>query len=119
MRLLVLILGVGFLLQGLAWILAPALAADGLGMPLLDGLGRSTQVGDFAAFFLTAGATMIVGSRPGRTRLLVVPAGLFTAAAIGRTLAWLAHGAAFATTFIGVEVAVAALLATVARRGPA
>jgi hypothetical protein len=116
MRLLVLLLGVGFLLQGFGWIIAPARAAESLGMPLLDGLGRSTQVGDFAAFFLAAGATMIVGSRSGHARLLVVPAGMLAAAAIVRTLAWLVHGAAFATTFIPVEVVAAVLLAIAAGR---
>ena len=116
MRRLILLLGIGFCLQGMVWIVAPARAAEGLGMPLLDGLGRSTQVGDFAAFFLTAGATMIAGSRPGGARLLLVPAAMFTFAAIVRTLAWLVHGAAFATTFVPVEVLTAALLATAARR---
>jgi hypothetical protein len=116
MRLLVVLLGAGFLLQGLVWIVAPGRAAESLGMPLLDGLGRSTQIGDFAAFFLTAGATMLVGSRPGRARLLLVPAGMFAAAAIVRMLAWLVHGAAFADAFIPVEVVAAVLLAIAARR---
>jgi hypothetical protein len=114
MRLLVVLLGVGFLLQGLGWIVVPTRAAESLGMPLLDGLGRSTQVGDFAAFFLTAGATMLAGSRPGRARLLLVPAGMLAAAAIVRTLAWLVHGAAFATAFVPVEVVAAVLLAIAA-----
>jgi hypothetical protein len=116
MRLLVLLLGVGFFLQGIGWIVVPGRAAESLGMPLLEGLGRSTQIGDFAAFFLTAGATMIVGSRPGHARLLVVPAGMLAAAAIVRTLAWLVHGAAFATAFIPVEVVAAVLLAIAAGR---
>ncbi len=79
-------------------------------MPLLDGVGRSTQVGDFAAFFLTAGVTILLGCRPGRERLLFVPAGLLTAAAVGRTLAWALHGAAFAWWFIAIELVVATLL---------
>lgn len=98
------------MLQGLAWVADPARAAAGLGMPLLDGLGRSTQAGDFASFFLTAGVTMLLGSRPGRARLLFVPAGLIGGAAVTRTLAWALHGAAFAGTFIAVEVGVGLLL---------
>ena len=35
----------------LGWLTDPSSAAANLGMPLLDGLGRSTQVGDFTAFF--------------------------------------------------------------------
>ena len=115
MRILIPVLGAGFLLQGLVWIAAPRMAATNLGMPLLDGLGRSTQIGDFAAFFLIAGATMLAGSRRGHERLLVVPAALFGCAAAGRTIAWLVHGAAFAGLFIAVEVVAAVLLARAAR----
>lgn len=117
LRLVPIAVGVGFVLQGLGWIVAPERTAASLGMPLLDGLGRSTQVGDFAAFFLAAGATMLAGSRPGQSRLLFVPAGMLAAAAVVRTLAWLVHGAAFAATFIAVEVIAAAVLMTAARRG--
>jgi hypothetical protein len=110
LRLAVLLAGAGFALQGVAWLADPARSAAGLGMPLLDGAGRSTQIGDFAAFFLTAGITMLLGCRPGHERLLLVPAGLFAAAAVGRTLAWALHGAAFAGLFITVELLSAALL---------
>lgn len=115
-RLITTLLGVGFVLQGLGWLAAPERAAAGLGMPLLDGVGRSTQIGDFAAFFLTAGVTMLAGLRPGRARLLLVPAGLLASAAVGRTIAWALHGAAFATAFVAVEVGAAALLVAVARQ---
>jgi hypothetical protein len=110
LRLVVTILGVIFTMQGVGWLLAPATAAESLGMPLLDGLGRSTQVGDFAAFFLTAGITMLVGSRPGRARVLLFPAALIGGAAVTRTLAWLLQGADFATVFIAVEVLTGAIL---------
>lgn len=110
LRLVVTVLGVAFLVQGIAWLIVPARTAAGLGMPLLDGMGRSTQIGDFAAFFLLAGGTMLAGNRPGRTALLRVPAALFTLAAGGRLLAWLLHGADFAALFIFVELATATLL---------
>lgn len=109
-RTLVTVLGVGFVLQGLAWLVDPARVAAGLGMPLLDGLARSTQIGDLSAFFLVAGATMLAGVRPGRARLLYVPAALIGGAAVTRTLAWALHDAAFAALFIAVEVAVGLLL---------
>lgn len=111
-----LVLGLLFVLQGLAWLADPARAASALGMPLLDGLARSTQVGDFAAFFLVAGGTMALGSRPGRARLLYVPAALIGGAAVTRTVAWALHGADFATTFILVEIATGLLLVTAARK---
>ncbi len=86
-------------------------------MPLLDGLDRSTQVGDFAAFFLTAGITMLIGTRPGRARVLLFPAGLIGGAALMRTLAWLLQGADFAFAFIAVEVATGAILYRAAGQG--
>ena len=104
--------GVGalFTLLGLRWLLDPAGAASGLGMPLLEGVGRSTQVGDFASFFLVAGLGAILGASPGRAAVLKVPAALIGGAAVTRTLAWLFQGADFAAPFIAVEVAVGALM---------
>ena len=114
LRIAVALIGLGFALQGVGWLAIPGQAAAGLGMPLLDGLGRSTQVGDFASFFLTAGITMLIGSRRGYSRLLYVPAGLLGGAAIARTLAWALHGADFAGFFIGVEVGVSTGLLVIA-----
>ena len=54
--------------------------------------------------------------RPGRAALLWVPAGVLGGAALMRTLAWLLHEAAFAGTFIGIELACAALLLVAAQR---
>ncbi|HEV7734549.1 MAG TPA: hypothetical protein VGR62_20415 [Candidatus Binatia bacterium] len=109
------LLGIVFTFLGIGWLLNPSQAAAGLGMPLLDGIARSTQIGDLSTFFLTAGATMLAGSRPGNARLLYVPAGLIGGAAITRTLAWALHGAAFAGTFIAVELVTGLVLVTAAR----
>lgn len=116
LRLAVAVLGGFFTLQGIGWILVPGRAAAGLGMPLLDGLGRSTQVGDFAAFFLVAGLTMLAGSRPGRAAWLRFPAALIGGAAVTRSLAWLLHGADFAALFITIEIATGVLLWRAASR---
>jgi len=116
LRTVITLLGAFFALQGVAWLIDPARVAAGLGMPLLDGLARSTQVGDLASFFLVAGVTMLVGARPGRAALLYVPAGLIGGAAVTRTLAWLLQGADFALVFITVEVVVGATLIAGARR---
>lgn len=110
MRIATALLGVFFTLQGLGWLAAPRRAAAALGMPLLDGLGRSTQIGDFASFFLVAGVLMLAGSRPGGAHLLAVPGAMLAMAAVARTLAWALHGAAFAAAFVAIEVAAAALL---------
>ena len=116
LRIVTLLLGLGFTLSGMGWLVDPTRAAARLGMPLLDGLARSTQIGDLSTFFLTAGVTMLAGTRPGRARLLYVPAALIGGAAVTRTIAWALHGAAFATLFIPVEVTTGALLLMAARR---
>jgi hypothetical protein len=116
LRFSIVLLGAVFALQGLGWLVAPQRAASDLGMPLLDGLGRSTQIGDFASFFFVAGGAMLLGALALRGELLRVAAALFGCAALGRTLAWLAHGADLAAFFIAVEVAVAVLLLAGARR---
>ncbi len=115
LRLVIALLGAFFALQGVAWLIDPARVAASLGMPLLDGLARSTQVGDLASFFLVAGVTMVIGSRPGRAALLYVPAGLIGGAAITRTLAWAWQGADFAAFFITVEVVIGLTLIAGAR----
>lgn len=110
LRIVVMMLGAGSLLQGLGWIFSPATAAEGLGMPLLEGVGRSTQIGDFASFFLVLGGVTLLGSRPGNAAWLRFPAAMATCSAIGRTLAWALHDASFTALFIGVEVVLAVLL---------
>lgn len=116
LRITTALLGAFFTLQGLGWLAIPARAAAGLGMPLLDGVGRSTQIGDLTSFFVVAGLLMLGGSRPGHARLLAIPGMMLGVAAAARTLAWAVHGAAFATAFIAIEVVSSALLFAASRR---
>lgn len=99
-----------FLVIGLRWLLAPAGVAGEFGMPLLDGLGRSTQIGDLAAFFVGAGAMMLLGVLTQNKTWLLAPALLLSLTAVFRVLAWALHDASFAATQIAVEVVVAGLL---------
>ena len=55
LRTITILLGLGLLLIGLGWWVHPAAAAEMLGASLLDGTGRSTQIGDSGAFFVAAG----------------------------------------------------------------
>ncbi|MGF1469740.1 MAG: hypothetical protein ACFCGT_26750, partial [Sandaracinaceae bacterium] len=80
-----------------------------------DGRGLSTQVADLAAFFLTAGACILVGLTTG-DRLWFYPTILMLGlAAVGRVLAWLVHGAALTLDMIAVEAIVSTVLVFVAR----
>lgn len=112
----VILLGLLFSAQSLGWVLDPQGAAERLGMPLLDGMARSTQVGDFTAFFFTLGCLILHGSRPGHAKALYGGVLLLGSAAVFRTLAWLLHGAAFAGPTIGIEVVSAVVLAVAAKK---
>jgi hypothetical protein len=105
-----------FALMGVRWLADPGGAAASLGMPLLEGLGRSTQIGDLSAFFVTASVLILLGVFTGKREWLYAPALLLGSTAIFRTVAWAAHGAAFATSAIVVEVVSTGILLFAASR---
>ena len=108
LRGLVGIVGVVFLLNAARWLVDPAAAAGELGMPLLDGVGRSTQMGDISGLFLAVGVMLLGGAYRQDAHWLRGAALLLGSAALMRTLAWLVQGADFAPGFISGEVVVAA-----------
>ncbi|MEE3165636.1 MAG: hypothetical protein VX241_03680, partial [Pseudomonadota bacterium] len=61
-RILSLLPAILFLSTAYGWITDPSEAAKGLGMPLLEGIGRSTQIGDFSAFFIGVGLFSLIGA---------------------------------------------------------
>ena len=108
------ILGLFFLLSFFQWLVNPGMAAEGLGMPLLTDVGRSTQIADLSVFFLAIGTMTLVGTRPGQSHWLYGAAGMLGGAGVMRVLAYLVHDAAFALPFILVEFVCAAVLVTAA-----
>ncbi len=97
-------------INAVGWLVDPAGAAEGLGMPLLDGIGRSSQVGDFSAFFVGITAFCILGIVRSHSTWLLSAATMLGLAALLRTMAWLVHGAEFAVVFIGAEAVMTAML---------
>ncbi len=110
-RLLAALPGVLMLINGIGFVVDPAGAAEGLGMPLLDGLARSTQVGDFTSFFVACAIFVFLGAALRSWQWLGAGAILLGLAALFRTTAALFHGAEFATQFIIAELIMAAWLA--------
>lgn len=110
------ILGFLFFVQGIQWVAQPAVAAEGLGMTLLEGMGRSTQIGDFGGFFLSLGGMILLGAYGANAQWLRAAALLLGSAAAVRVVAWAAHGAPLAVEFIGIEVVVTAILLFIASR---
>ena len=102
--------GFGMGLQAIGWLLDPKSAAESLGMPLLDGVARSTQVGDMTAFFAAVSAMILLGSFRREPPWLVSAAMLLGGAAAFRVLAWAAHDADLAVQFIAGELVMTAIL---------
>jgi uncharacterized membrane protein len=116
LRVIVALPAVLFVVTGLRWITDPVDAAAKLGMPLLDGVGRSSQIGDMAAFFLTLGILILIALITSR-RSWYYPAILMLGlAALLRLLAWLFHDAALAIHLIAPEIIIACLLLFASRR---
>lgn len=106
LRLLTLLTGLLFTLTGVQWWVMPDAVAPQFGLTLDTGLGLSSQIGDMSAFFLLLGfcAFMALVTRRGvwYTPAIV----LLVLTAIGRIIAWVVHGAAFATDQIALELLV-------------
>ena len=98
-----------FLATSVRWLVDPEGAAATIGMPLLDGLARSSQIGDLGAFFLAAGSMLLLGVITLQRAWFYGAALLFGGAAVFRVLAWAAQDAALATPMIVVEVVVTLL----------
>jgi hypothetical protein len=102
--------GTLFLINGLQWIIAPANIAAQLGMPLLEGVGLSTQIGDMGSFFITVGAMTIIGAVSQTRHWFYAPSMLLLVAALFRTLSTAIYGAPFVLPAIVVEVSVGLFL---------
>lgn len=109
LRVIVILPAILFLMIGLRWLVDPEGAAAALGMPLLEGIGRSSQMGDIGGFFLAGGIMVLLGVITGKRAWFQAPALLLMTIAIFRILAWLLHDAALATPMIAVEVVLSVL----------
>ena len=104
------LVGILFFLNGLQWIISPANVAASLGMPLLEGVGLSTQIGDLGSFFITVGAMTLIGVITTIRHWFYAPSMLLLVAALYRTLSTLLYGAPFVMSAIVVEVSVGLFL---------
>ena len=116
LRIITALSGLGLFFIGVIWWLQPATAAEMLGASLLDGTGRSTQVGDSGAFFIGAGGLLSLGAIRNHAAL-VISGGLLVGLVIpGRVLSATTHGGAWTPDKIAGEsiVLVVALLTAAA-----
>lgn len=103
LRALTALSGLGLLLIGLGWWVHPAAAAEMLGASLLEGTGRSTQIGDSGAFFIGAGALLAWGAIR-KSATLTLLGGILVGLVIpGRVLSATTHGGAWTPDEIAGE----------------
>ena len=110
LRVLVVLAAITFLVIGLRWAIDPSSAASDLGMTLLSGVGRSSQIGDVGALFLSMGSMILIALVTGQRSWFYAPALMLSLIAVLRILAWLLHDAALTLDMIILEVIVASLL---------
>lgn len=115
LRVISVLIGLLSFVTAMQFAFLPARAAGRLGMPVLEGVGASTQLGDIGAIFLAVAVLIGLAQRPGQAGLLLAPAILLGSAAVMRTLVFLAGHAPFATQFVVAEVVMAVLLFASAR----
>lgn len=104
LRTLTTLFGIALLLLGLGWWVHPAEAANMLGASLLDGTGRSTQIGDSGAFFIGAGFLLAWGAIRKNSTLVLTGGCLVGLVAPGRVLSATLHGGAWTTDEIVGEI---------------
>ena len=116
LRIIAGLIGLLFFISGLQWIINPNEISDSLGMPLLSGLGLSTQIGDMGSFFITVGAMTLIGVYTKISHWFYAPSMLLLVAALYRTFSTLFYGAPFATEQIVIEIIVGTFLLYVSSR---
>jgi hypothetical protein len=112
---LLLLPGLLMLMNAVSFLVQPEQAAESLGMILLDGVGRSSQIGDMGAFFACTAGFVFYGVARTEPGPIYASAALLISAAVYRIAAWLMHEAEFVTQFIVVEVILFVWLVVLAR----
>ncbi len=118
LRVLVALPAIIFVVTAVRYVVDPAGAAAQFGMPLLEGVGRSSQLGDMTAYFLSLGIFILMALVTAKRSWYYPPIIMLALTAVFRILAWLLHDAALALDMIIPEVVIASLLLFAASRLP-
>ncbi|MXO91750.1 DUF4345 family protein [Pontixanthobacter aquaemixtae] len=84
--------GLFFFITGMNFLFNPAEAGAGFGLNATDSSGLAAMRADFTAFFVIAAICMLIGAWKRNGDLLLVPAGLFGIALLGRIISMLSDG---------------------------
>jgi hypothetical protein len=91
--------------NAIMFIVSPAEIVSDLGMPLLEGIGLSTQLADLGAFFTFSALLIFYGVFSAKGEYLRITAILLGLAATLRVIAWGLNGAGLAVELIAAEIA--------------
>ena len=114
LRLLTVLTGLGLFVFGLGWWVHPGPAAEMLGATLLEGTGRTAQIGDSGAFFVGAGMMLAWGAIRGQTGVLLAGGLLVGLVVPGRVASAMYHGGGWTPNEIVAECAITILALTTA-----
>jgi hypothetical protein len=84
--------GLFYLLMGFRFLFDPAGAGAGFGLSAIDSSGLAAIRADISAFFIVSAVCMIIGAWKRNGDLLLVPAGLFGIALLGRIISAVTDG---------------------------
>ncbi len=108
--------GVFFLFTGYQWLVSPETAADALMMPLLDGTGRNSQMGDIGGLFFGMGL-VVMGAVVSRMADWLLPLSIILACiAVFRLLAFSLHDATLIPQMFVVEIVLSVWFAIASRK---
>lgn len=93
-----------FLYAGANWVFDPVEAAAMFQMPLLTGIGASSQIGDIGALFLTLSFFLFFGQLRGKSHWFYAASLMLGIIAVVRCLAWAQGYADFAPRPIVSEI---------------
>ena len=99
-KIIAVIPGLPLLMNAILFVVDPAKVTADLGMPLLDGLGRSTQLADLGALFLFGAILIFYGVLKSEGLYLRIGSLLLGLIAVLRVVAWGVNGAELATILI-------------------
>jgi hypothetical protein len=103
-KILAVIPGIPMLMNAILFVVDPEKVTADLGMPLLEGLGRSTQLADLGALFTLGAILIFYGVFKSEGHYLRIGAFLLGLVAVLRVVAWAFNGAELATVLIISEV---------------
>ena len=103
MRLLICLISLPILVLGVGWWINPEQAAQLVGTSIIEGTGKSAQIGDSGALFLGIGSMLLWGAVKSNPHLIWSGACLIGLVIPGRVVSAIFHGGIWTPTELTAE----------------